>query len=168
MKINFKYIVIIMIVVSCQSNQVLFDLYVHDPKTDGSEIFGNPKNSFFGTRDSNDIMLIKIPTTERYRTELKLIKNKLVKSEYSYNPNTFESLNGEEDILDGYYKYSFVLDNDTIYSGVSMNTWLYINKEGLLKTIFYKTKYIQTLLETIELEKNKAPMHESEHSTELK
>ncbi|WP_300687608.1 hypothetical protein [Chryseobacterium sp.] len=136
-----KYLLFLILVtsMSCHPTKNLLNVYIHNSSVDGGEIFGNPKESFFGKKAS-DIKKLNVQNANKYITELTLIKEKLINSPYSFNSHTLMSVNGD-DMLDGYYTHAFVWGNNTLYSDDTMKSWLYIDESNnIIKTIYYESK----------------------------
>lgn len=136
-----KYLLFLILVVStsCQPTKKILNIYIHNSSLDGGEIFGNPKESFFGKK-AVDIKRINIYEATKYTTELALIKGKLITSPYAFNSHTLKSLDGK-DMLDGYYSHAFVWGKNTLYSDDTMKSWLYIDEPNNVKRYIMRVNF---------------------------
>lgn len=135
---KFVLSLILVMFMSCQSTKKILNVYIHNSSVDGSEIFGNPKEGFFG-KNAKDIRKINVDNSKKYVDELTIIKGRLLKSQYSFNASTLLSPNGE-DILDGYYTYAFEWNENILYSDETMKSWLYIDEHNnVIKTLYFES-----------------------------
>lgn len=140
----FKYLIIIFLI-SCQDSNNSLKVFEHKPVSDGGEIFGNPRDGFFGKTNYNIILRDDFNDKEKVGLvkELIVIKKLLIESSNSFDSKTLKSADGV-DILDGYYTHAFVFNQDTVYSGPAISCWLYKDGKMRLKTACYVSKILKT------------------------